>query len=180
MRLSTSLLSCFALVSLAVLFATCEDDDTRPSPPPHDGGGTDQATTPDRAPDIPPDVTPDVTPDTTVGDASGAMGFFPCDVQAVLAAKCHTCHIASAPRPEGAPFSLMTYADTQAPFPGDATKKVYQVMKTAVETDFMPLSISPTGPLVGGQKATLLAWLNAGAPPAASPCTTALDGGSAG
>jgi hypothetical protein len=166
MRLPTSHVLLSGFVALAVLSSACEDEDTKPSPP------RDAGTTADRPPDVAPDAG---TPaDTGAGDAATA-GYFPCNVEAVLKAKCHTCHIASEPRPMGAPFSLITYADTQAPYKGMPSLKIYQVMKTAVESGFMPLSTSPTGPLLADEKTTLLAWLNAGALAAATPCATTAD-----
>jgi hypothetical protein len=109
--------------------------------------------------------------------ATGA--YFPCDVEAVLKAKCHTCHT-NPPRNVTlvaplagevvmAPFSLMEYAHTQRDYGGGL--KIYQVMKNAIEANFMPLSGSPTGPLTPEQKTTMLTWLTAGAPPAPQPCS---------
>jgi hypothetical protein len=100
-------------------------------------------------------------------------------VEAVLKAKCHTCHT-DPPRNVTlvaplagevvmAPFSLMEYAHTQRDYGGGL--KIYQVMKNAIEANFMPLSGSPTGPLTAEQKTTMLTWLTAGAPPAPQPCS---------
>jgi hypothetical protein len=93
--------------------------------------------------------------------------FFPCDVEAVLKAKCHTCH--TMPMQMCAPFPLLEHANTQMVW-GDG--KVWEAMKPAIESDFMPLSTSPTGPLTPAQKTTMLTWLNAGAPAAGQPCPT--------
>jgi uncharacterized membrane protein len=97
--------------------------------------------------------------------ATGA--YFPCDVEAVLKAKCHTCH--GNPRRNDAPFSLTEYADTQRDYGGGV--RIYQLMKNAIESNFMPLAGSPTGPLTPEQKTTMLSWLTAGAPPAPQPCS---------
>ena len=102
------------------------------------------------------DTTPDAAP----------VGFFPCDVEAVLKAKCHTCH--TQPLKNGAPFPLLEYANTQMPY--GTTMRIWQVMKTAVETDYMPFVGSPTGPLEPAQKTTLLTWLGNGAPAASTRC----------
>jgi hypothetical protein len=42
-------------------------------------------------------------------------GDFPCDVFAVVHSVCNKCH--TNPTKNGAPFPLLTYADTQQPFP---------------------------------------------------------------
>jgi hypothetical protein len=42
-------------------------------------------------------------------------GDFPCDVFAVVHSVCNKCH--TNPQMNGAPFQLLTYADTQQPFP---------------------------------------------------------------
>jgi hypothetical protein len=149
MRLPTTILLCLVAAAFA-----CEDEDTEPSPPRADGSAGDRAA--DQAPAA--DVAPDTAP----------AGYFPCDVEAVLKAKCHTCHNAMNPRPFGAPFPLLDYANTQMAY--SATLKVWQVMKTAVESGFMPFAGSPTGPLTADEKTTLLGWLNASAPAAAQRC----------
>jgi uncharacterized membrane protein len=146
MRLPTTISLCL----MAVLSFACEDEDTEPSPPREAG------VTADRAPDLAPDASAD----------AGVAGFFPCDVEAVLKAKCHTCH--TSPTKNGAPFPLLEYANTQMAHASGM--KVFQVMKTAVETGFMPLAGSSTGPLTADEKTTLLGWLNAGAVPAAQRC----------
>jgi hypothetical protein len=117
------------------------------------------------------------SPSVDAGAADAPTGqFFPCDVERVLEAKCRTCHKGPAPRPFGAPFELVDYAEVQrtdyAP-----PMRLWQVMKVAVETNFMPLAGSPTGPLTPDQKTTLLGWLTLGAPAASTRCPTG-DGGS--
>jgi hypothetical protein len=105
--------------------------------------------------------------------------FFPCDVDLVLRLKCQTCH-SDPPRSVTlvaplagevimAPFPLTEYAHTQRDYGGG--RKIHQVMKTAIEIDFMPLSGSPTGPLAPDQKTRMLSWLTAGAPAAPQRCT---------
>jgi hypothetical protein len=55
---------------------------------------------------------------------------------------------------------LRTYADTQATYLG---KPIWQRMKSAIETDFMP----PAGPLSPADRSVMLRWLDAGARAAA-------------
>jgi len=101
------------------------------------------------------------------GDSAAppATGFFPCDVQAAIKAKCQACH--KMPPTGGAPVPIVSYADTQRPSVEEDGKKVWEMMKKYIEEGFMPFEGSPTGPLTAAEKATLLGWLNAGAMPAA-------------
>jgi hypothetical protein len=122
-----------------------------PSAPPPD------AAQPDAAPPK-PDVAPDLAADMAVGE------FIPCDVEAVLKAKCHVCHtdppLMCAPRP------LLTYQNI-AP--------VRMLMEMYLKIDFMPYvppgaAGPPNGPLSPAQKATLLDWLAKGGLPAPQKC----------
>lgn len=93
---------------------------------------------------------------------SGSADF--CDALAVLRSKCHRCH--QDPPQNGAPFPLLTYADTQAEHAtGDL---VYERMLAAVESGIMPPTAGmfdpPPEPLTCREKTTLLDWLKAGAP----------------
>ncbi len=96
----------------------------------------------------------------------GSGGSLPCDVDAVLAQNCRSCH-ASPPR-FGAPMPLMTYADTQAPAKSDATQLVWQMMQKRVHATSAPMP--PTGPLDAASLATLDAWFAAGAPAGSGSC----------
>ena len=95
-----------------------------------------------------------------------------CDARAVVAAKCTRCH--ADPPVNGAPFSLVTYEDMLAPSPSskNAERTRADRMLAAVESGFMPfvsLRVEPpVEPLTCEEKATLLAWLRDGAPPAPS------------
>jgi uncharacterized membrane protein len=95
-----------------------------------------------------------------------------CDARAVVAAKCTRCH--ADPPVNGAPFSLVTYDDMTAPSPSSKNPERTRAdrMLAAVESGFMPfvsLRVEPpVEPLTCEEKATLLAWLRDGAPPAPS------------
>jgi uncharacterized membrane protein len=92
-------------------------------------------------------------------------GDFPCEVHAVLVARCHECH--QSPPIMGAPFPLLTYEDTRQPY---GTKKRWQVMKTAIESGFMPFGKDD---LAGDELKTMQDWFAACAPPAeAMGCET--------
>jgi hypothetical protein len=131
------------------------------APPPGTDAAVDSATPP---PDAPP-PTPD-KPRADVGPAGDAPAaeYIPCDVEAVLKAKCHVCH--TDPPQMGAPRPLLTYQNI-AP--------VRDLMQSYLKSGFMPYvpegaSGPPNGPLSAAQKATLLDWLAMGGLPATMKC----------
>jgi cysteine-rich repeat protein len=91
----------------------------------------------------------------------------PCDVQAVLKAKCQNCH---GQPPTAAPIPLVSLADLRADaMPPNAGTPIWQRVKVRIGSDpgpagAMPPSYSAAGPLTDAEKATLNAWLDAGAP----------------
>jgi hypothetical protein len=89
----------------------------------------------------------------------------PCDVEQVLVDKCQRCH--SNPPAPGVPIPLVTYEDTQVPFPAQNNEPVWQVIGDVIELDAMP--VQPPF-LTAGERGTLLAWVDAGAPPADGGC----------
>lgn len=88
-------------------------------------------------------------------------GEFPCDVFAIVHARCNPCH--TDPMQNGAPFPLLTYADTQKPYvPG---KLIFQQMYDQIGPDGdprMPLG----GMLAEAEYDKLRGWLASCAPPA--------------
>jgi hypothetical protein len=104
-------------------------------------------------------------------------GGFPPDVAAVLMAKCQTCH--KVPPKDRAPFSLLTYADTQAPDPVDpyTGEPIWEVMHVVIQPDavpHMPFGNSPQ--LTATEMETLDGWLLACALPAPQE-PSAIDAG---
>jgi hypothetical protein len=99
------------------------------------------------------------------GEAGSGRPDFPCDVGRAIEAKCQRCH--TDPPRNGAPFPILTWDDTRAPY---GLAVVYEAMLVAVESGFMPLtelSLSPpVEDLTPEEKTTLVSWLRAGAPPA--------------
>jgi hypothetical protein len=87
-----------------------------------------------------------------------------CDVQPIIADKCGRCH--GKPTQNGAPFSLIDYADTQAV--DSHGRRRYERMQTAIETDLMPALFvklePPAAPLTEAERRQLLDWLAAQAP----------------
>jgi Copper type II ascorbate-dependent monooxygenase, C-terminal domain/Copper type II ascorbate-dependent monooxygenase, N-terminal domain len=102
--------------------------------------------------------------DGAAGAAGGAASRLPCDVGAVLAAKCQTCH--GAKPIYGAPMSLMSYGDTQAPLVSNPTLPVWQMMRTRIHSATAPMPPSGQPPLASAELAALDGWLGAGAPAA--------------
>jgi hypothetical protein len=119
----------------------------------------------ERRGDPPPD--PDsgtMTPPCDEG-TGGEGGALPpirfCQAEIVLRTVCQRCH--ADPPLNGAPFSLVTYEDTQEPF-GSLGRYRWQRMKEAVESGFMPLRgldlDPPIEPLTCEERSTLLGWLD--------------------
>ena len=76
----------------------------------------------------------------------------------MLIDKCQRCH--TEPQANNAPFALLSYADTQAPY-GDGP--LFVQMHVQVDSNAMPLTPPK---LTVAEKQTLLDWLCACAPPA--------------
>lgn len=133
-----------------------------------------------------------------VGGASGAAGAacvldttgmanpsYPCEILAVIGPrtdgklpKCQRCH--ADPQVNGAPFSLLTWPDTQKLYPPVGGKPIWQKMYVAVDTKFMPLCAEtgcgnfeggPTEKLTDEERTTLLAWLECPQPVDSPVCS---------
>jgi hypothetical protein len=90
----------------------------------------------------------------------------PCEVAAVIQARCAGCH--GVPPMFGAPMPLAGAADFQATA-RDGRTPVWQMAKTRISTDTMPpRSATPLSPT---ERATLMAWIDQGAPAAAAGTT---------
>lgn len=87
-----------------------------------------------------------------------------CQASAVLESVCQRCH--TDPPENNAPFPLVTYDDTQAPY-YTTELQIWEVMQTAVSSGFMPMRpaalMPPVEPLTCEEKSTLLGWLEQGA-----------------
>jgi uncharacterized membrane protein len=86
----------------------------------------------------------------------------PCDVEAVLQARCQACHAATPVN--GAPIPLVSYSDTQTVYLGQV---VWRRMKAAVESGIMPQGSR----LSATEHDTLSRWFDSGAPGANAGCT---------
>lgn len=120
------------------------------------------------------------------GDGSATPGFFgyggsggsgangaanlPCDVEEVVKAKCQNCH--GAQPSYGSPMSLVTAGDFAAKAKSDPSKTVAQLVKERIYDTVKPMPPPPTGPLDATSRATLDAWLGAGAKGSKESCMT--------
>lgn len=103
--------------------------------------------------------------------SSGASANIPCDVDAVLGARCRNCH--GDPPIYGAPMALVTYDQLNAPAVTDPSRKVWELSQQRVHDPIHPMPAS--GQLDAAELATLDAWFASGAPSSSEGC-----GGSAG
>jgi uncharacterized membrane protein len=98
----------------------------------------------------------DVAPD----DAGGTVTW--CEVSEVLQAKCERCHVGQGKN--GAPFPLVSYADTQVSVAG---RPRWQTMDAVVSAETMPPTNLPLEPpvedLTSAERAVLLTWFEEGA-----------------
>lgn len=108
---------------------------------------------------------------TSAADSGAPADSEWCAADLVLSHKCRRCH--QAPPKNGAPFSLLTYEDTQ--LVDSQGKPRFMRMADAVSSGYMPAQfVSLTPPVEGltaDERATLLGWCEAGAPPGAD-CPT--------
>ncbi|MBK8251199.1 MAG: hypothetical protein IPK82_00835 [Polyangiaceae bacterium] len=104
----------------------------------------------------------------TGGSGGNSQSGVPCDVAAVMADKCLSCHGA---KPSGAPMSLATYEDLTATSTVDSTKTVIEraVIRMADASKPMP----PAGGATADDIAVLQAWIDAGTPK--GDCTEVVD-----
>src|SRR5438876_2888801 len=105
--------------------------------------------------------------------SSGGGGQLPCAIASVLAGKCQSCH--GATPLYGAPMSLMTYANTQAPAFSNPSLKVWQMMQMRVHSTTSPMPPAGQPPLATTELAALDSWFSAGAP-AGTACTSGAGG----
>jgi len=93
-----------------------------------------------------------------------------CAARTVLQGKCQRCH--AEPSENGAPFPLLTYADTQVADRKGTPR--YEKMKAALESEYMPplfLELTPAvEPLSPDESATLRTWLSGQPPLDTSDC----------
>jgi hypothetical protein len=94
-----------------------------------------------------------------------------CAAQQTFTARCVACH--DGQNTAGAPMSLKTYADLQAPAVSDPSKHVYQLVSTRVHDTRSPMP--PQQSLTAAELASLDAWIAAGAPAGDDPTCASND-----
>jgi hypothetical protein len=114
---------------------------------------------------------------TTTSTASGADGGdLPCDVAALVNARCEQCH--SNPPRYGAPMPLLDVADFDAI--GRDGRLVHDLVAERVRADTKPMPPPPESRLDDEELAVLDAWFAAGRPAASDDCGGDGGGGGAG
>lgn len=98
------------------------------------------------------------------GDPIQIEGELPCDVDRILSTVCQYCH--TRPPRNGAPFSLVTYGDTQVIVDG---RPVVSYVAAAVASGRMPLA--PMS-LTEQERTLLVEWASRGGPRREGSCTT--------
>jgi hypothetical protein len=93
------------------------------------------------------------------GNSSGSSGL-PCDVQALLATRCTSCH-GSTPLP-GVPMSLLTLADLGAPSRTDPTRTVAQLSLARMQSTSQPMPPAPYPPATSSEIAAFASWVSGG------------------
>jgi len=93
------------------------------------------------------------------GGASGSGAGLPCEVEAVLRARCQSCH--SAPPASGVPMALISYADLAAPARSDASRRVADVALARMQLGQMPPP--PAAPATAVEVAGIEDWIARGA-----------------
>jgi len=131
-------------------------------------GCGDQSTERKGGGDIPELTAGSGASDAGAGGAAGAQsaGLVPwCDAYKIVHCVCQQCH--QNPTLNGAAMPLMTYEDTQAPYPTAASSSfVWQKMQAAVTSRTMPETGNPSvavEPLTDAQRNTLIDWFAQGA-----------------
>ncbi|MET0283186.1 MAG: hypothetical protein ABW352_01900 [Polyangiales bacterium] len=108
-----------------------------------------------------PEPTEESEPEPTA--ASG----MPCDVSALLAQRCQSCH--GDPTQHGAPFSLVTREDLQAKTKDGSTR--LEAALARAQDDKSPMPPAPAKRLDKAELASLEAYLAAGLPASDATCT---------
>jgi Copper type II ascorbate-dependent monooxygenase, N-terminal domain/Copper type II ascorbate-dependent monooxygenase, C-terminal domain len=106
------------------------------------------------------------SPKSSAPEPSGLS--LPCDVNAVLASSCRTCH---GPSPAfGAPMSLVTFDDLHAADKTDPSRKVYELVATRTHDAVHPMPQPPNARLDETSQGVVDAWIAAGAPGTLTAC----------
>jgi hypothetical protein len=99
---------------------------------------------------------------TTVSTGTAGLDGLPCEIAALLASKCVSCH--SNPPIPNVPSSLTSYADLTAPSKGDPTKSAAVMALSRMKSAVSPMPPAPGAPASAAEIAAFEAWVNAGTP----------------
>lgn len=102
---------------------------------------------------------PAETTTSATGEA-GATSGLPCDVEALLAARCTACH--SDPPGAGAPMALVTFAQLVAPSAADPKRTVAQLALARMRDASKPMP--PANLMEAADLAPFASWIEAGTP----------------
>src|SRR5581483_5115953 len=90
------------------------------------------------------------------GTPATAASGLPCDVQAMLAAKCSSCH--GPVLVGGAPMHLLTYADLMAPSLSNPSQSFAQVSLTRMQNTALPMPPAPAARATAADIMTMQSW----------------------
>lgn len=99
---------------------------------------------------------------TSASTGSAGMDGLPCDVAALLASKCVSCH--SNPPLANVPEALVSYADLTAPSKGDPTISAAAMALQRMKSATSPMPPAPASPPTAAEIAAFEAWVTAGTP----------------
>jgi hypothetical protein len=104
----------------------------------------------------------------TAGSSGGVAAGIPCDVAALLANRCVSCH--GVVPTSGAPMSLVSFADLVAPARSNPAVTVATLALTRMQSATAPMPPAPAARATAAEIAALQSWNAAGDP--ASGCAT--------
>jgi hypothetical protein len=99
---------------------------------------------------------------TDAGAGAATASGLPCDVRALLALRCTSCH--GAPPQAGVPMSLVSYADLVAPSKANPAATNAQRALTRMQSPIAPMPPDPGSPATSTEVAALGSWIAAGYP----------------
>lgn len=109
------------------------------------------------------------------GGSNSSDSGLPCDIQAIIATNCATCH--GATPTFGAPMSLVRASDFRAKAPS-TNATVGQQILTRIDDDQRPMPPPPNERLTSDDRSALERWIDAGAPAGSCNSSTPGAGGS--
>lgn len=104
----------------------------------------------------------------TSSSSGGVGGNLPCDVDAIFAKSCRSCH--GEPTKFGAPMPLLSHADLHADAKLAPGKKVFEQVAARIRDDAAPMPQPPNARLSAADMATIDAWVAKGAPAGDAVC----------